>query len=88
MVFKHFTSEEDFIDYFHHYQKLIEYVKSISGDNYWWFEEAYAQENNEYSILFTSYKTPEYRNFLLSINAEKIDDDYRFSITKQITDLT
>ena len=88
MFYKHFTNEEDFLEYFaEYYSKLIEFVESVSGNNRWWFEEAYLQDNSTYSILFTSYKTPEYRNFLLSTQAEKINDNYKFSIVKQITDL-
>ena len=87
MFFKHFTNEEDFICSFSHYRKLSEFVDSISNTNCWLFKEAYLQDNDSYSIIFTSYKTSEYRNFLLSIHAEKVNEDYVFSITKQTTDL-
>ena len=87
MFFKNFINEDDFKDYFPHYLKLYEFVKSISANNKWWFSEAYLQDNDTYVILFTSYKTPEYRNFLLSVKAEKIDNDYKFTVVKQITDL-
>ena len=87
MIFKHFTNVDDFKDYFWHYHQLIDFVKSISGNNRWWFKEAYLNEDGDYNIIFASYKTPEYRNFLLSIYAKKVDEDYLFSITKQITDL-
>jgi len=87
MVFKHFKNEDDFKDSFSHYHKLIEFVESISGNNRWWFKEAYVNKDDEYNIIFTSYKTPEYRNFLLSIYAKKVEENYVFSITKQITDL-
>ncbi len=89
MAFKLFTNEDDFIYSFQHYHKLIKFVESISGDNRWWFKEAStsAHDKGAYNVIFTSYKTPEYRNFLLSIHAEKVDGDYTFRITKQITDL-
>jgi len=86
-MFKHFTNEEDFQDYFWDYHKLIKFVESISGDNRWWFKEAYSTEKDVYNVLFTSYKTPEYRNFLLSIYIEKANEDFTFRITKQITEL-
>lgn len=87
MVSKFFKDEEEFKDYFRDYPKLYKFVESISGNNRWWFNDASVNEDGNFNIIFTSYKTPEYRNFLLSIYAKKVNKDYVFSITKQITNL-
>lgn len=64
------------------------FVQSISGDNRWFFDVCYKDDREErYSVIYRSYATPEYRNFVLSIGVRRIGDDYEYKIVKQVTEL-
>jgi len=86
-MFSHYTSEEEMLENTLFYNELLEFVKSISGKNMWWFKECYKQLDNRYAVIFSSYATPEYRNFLLSISVNKENGKYQFKVVKQVTDL-
>lgn len=89
-IIKYFKTEEEFYDNCWMFaNKLFDFVESISGDNRWWFDVCYKPDNKEekYSVIFKSYVTPEFRNFVLSIYVEKVGNEYDFKVMKQVTEL-
>lgn len=71
--------------------KLFNFVESISGENRWFFDVCYHnvyERPNTYQVLFSSYETPEYAKFVLSIYVTHTPNGFEFKITKQVTDLS
>lgn len=87
MMIETYKTEEEMWEKTLFYPDLLDFVKSISGYNRWWFSVCYKQDGGRYSVMFTSYETPEYKNFLLSVSVETTQDGYNFKVVKQVTDL-
>lgn len=68
--------------------KTLEYVDKIieKDDVRWWFDRCYANwEDEVHFVLFTSYITEEYKDYVLSIKVTKEPTgQYDFSIQKKV----
>jgi hypothetical protein len=68
--------------------KIYDFVNSIESDTRWFFDVGYAfYRERKYQILFTSYITEEYKDYLLSIEAQIINNDVTIKIFKKIDNL-
>lgn len=67
---------------------LLEYVKGISGENCWFIDECIKNNDGEYWAIFRSYRTPEYKDFILSIHISHADTGWKFTVGKQVTRLS
>ncbi len=77
----------DFVEQYPFAYKLLKYVESISNGNQWFIKECFENDQNEYFAIFYSYIDPEYKNFVLSIKAVKVNGEWNFSIQKEVTEL-
>lgn len=81
------SNEEEYYDEMPFSYSLESFVKSNSEYS-WWFKECICNGDDSYTVIFNSFITPEYRNFLLSVHVTKIDSSYNFKITKEVTELS
>lgn len=79
-------AEMNFIEDYPFASSLLEFVKSVSGQNRWFLDECIENGANEYWVTFKSYADPEHQNFLLSIYVAYTDSGWNFSVHKQITE--
>ncbi len=81
------SDEEEYHDEMPFSYPLESFVKSNSMYS-WWFKECILNGDGSYTVLFSSFITPEYRNFLLSVHVTKTESSYNFKITKEVTELS
>ena len=90
MIYAQYKSEEELEDRFFHLMFMLRnYVLSISGDNRWFFNICYQTDPdaNSFQFVYRSYDTPEYKNYLLVIDAVKTNNaSYSFSVEHIVTD--
>lgn len=86
-----YKTEEEFEDNCSCSCQVGEFVKTIQGENKWYFHSCvcrYDWEDSLYHITYKSYEfPPEYANFELIIKAEKQGENWNFSVVKQATEL-
>lgn len=89
MIYTQYKSENELEERFFHFAFMLRnYVISISGKNRWFFNICYQTDQNakSFQVVYRSYDTPEYKNYLLVIDAVKKDNtDYSFSIEHMTT---
>lgn len=82
-------TEEEFTDNCECAYKVLNFIDNIETDVRWWFNIAYYNQfDNAYNVLFTSYITEEYKDYVLSIYAIKKDGEWNLRITKKVDGLT
>ncbi|KEI11771.1 hypothetical protein [Clostridium novyi] len=69
--------------------EILEFIDNLKDtDVHWFFDHGFSFYNkNKYCIIFKSYSTPEYDNYVLSIEAIKTNDVYTIKIIKKIDNL-
>lgn len=88
-----YRTEEDFLDKCPCGYKIIKFVENIKDtDVLWFFDICYSYYDRilkveTHQAIFKSYITEEYKDYVLSIKAEKIDGSYSLSITKKVDNL-
>lgn len=83
-----FDAESKFLEDYRFAYSLLKYVESISGENRWFVDECFENDSGEYWVIFKSYMTPEYKNFLLSIRVTRSGSGWEFYVHKQVTELS
>lgn len=81
------SDEEEYIEEMPFSTSLETFIKNNSKHK-WWFKECILNGDGSYTIVFNSYVTPEYKNFLLSVHVTKANNSYSFEITKEVTELS
>ncbi len=81
------SDENEYYDEMPFSYSLESFVKSNSKYS-WWFKECIINSEGSCTVMFNSFITPEYRNFLLSVHVTKTEDSYNFKITKEVTELS
>lgn len=67
---------------------LLEYVKSISGENRWSIHSCTETNSGDYWAEFKSFKTHEFEKFLLIIHIAPSSSGWDFSVHRQVTELS
>lgn len=67
---------------------LLQYVKSISGENRWFLKNCFEANSGLCSVEFCSYDGPEYENFRLIVMATPTASGWDFSVVSQNTELS
>lgn len=87
---KQFDNEDDFIEYSPEcFCAISKFIENTNDKYPWKFIAAYItkEDPETYHVYFSSYITPEYRNFELVIRAICNGNEFECSILKRITDL-
>lgn len=89
MYDKIYKSEELFLDECPCAYQLLNFVDNIKDtDVRWFFDVGYAYyKEDKYYVIFKSYVTDEYKDYVLSIEAAGKDGKYDIRIIKKIDNL-
>jgi hypothetical protein len=89
MYKKVFKKEEEFEDECPCAYRIYKYVETIETDVKWWFHRAYDDyDEDKYTVIFTSYITEEYKDYILSVEAKRINNEWQYRIIKKIDGIT
>jgi hypothetical protein len=90
MPYKIMKTEEEFTDNCICAYGILNYVDTINTDVRWWFDVSYCHDVDEkrYSTIFKSYITDEYKDYVLSIESNLINDKWEHRIFKKVDGLT
>ena len=81
-------TEEDFTDYCPCSCKILELAESMKTDAMWFFDSCYSNYiRHSYFVTFKSYVTDEYKDYILTIQAIKIDDEWDIKVIKKVDNL-
>jgi hypothetical protein len=74
---------------------IIDYVETHYNTAYikWFFDRCYDHSTDWdkkeiYTVIFTSFDTPDYKDYVLSIQAVKTDNGYEFNLIKKVDNLS
>ncbi len=89
-MYKHvFSTEEEFTDECPCAYGVLNFVNTVETDVRWWFSVAYYNDvSNFYSIIFKSYITDEYKDYVLSVQANYVYDKWVYKVYKKVDGLT
>jgi hypothetical protein len=84
-----FKSELDFLENCPCAYKILNFVDSIEDTDVRWFFDYGVGDYDEktYQIIFKSYITPEFKDYVLSIKAEWKDGTYDIKLVKKVDNL-
>ncbi|AKN32339.1 hypothetical protein Ccar_16300 [Clostridium carboxidivorans P7] len=83
------TTEEEFEDECICAYGILNFVDRVESDVKWWFNVAYYDDyENKYIVIFKSYITEEYKDYILSIEVKKVNDSWEYKVLKKIDGLT
>jgi len=85
-----YRNEEHFFDECPCAYQILYFVDSIKDtDARWFFDRAYSDYENEerHAVIFKSYITQEYKDYVLSVEAKKKNDGYDIRLLKKVDNL-
>lgn len=84
-----YRTEKEFRDKCPCYYAILEFIDNIKDtDVRWFFDVGYAfYPEKRYCIIFKSYITPEYEDYVLSVESTKVNDTYNIKIVKKVDNL-
>lgn len=88
-----YNTEEDFLDNCSCCYAILDFVENIKNtDTRWFFEKCYSRydkdsDYEEHYVIFKSYITEEFKDYILSIKVIKLSESYSIHIVKKIDNL-
>lgn len=85
-----YKNEDDFFDKCPCAYRILNFVDSIKDTDVHWFFDVcyYDQFDKRYSVIFKSYETEEFKNYVLSVEAKETENnDYSIRIIKKVDNL-
>lgn len=90
MLCRIMKTEEEFEDNCRCAYSILDYVDKIDTDVRWWFDTSYSHDfdSKRYTTIFKSYITEEYKDYVLSIESNLVNDKWEHKIIKKVDGLT
>lgn len=84
-----YKTEGDFLDRCPCSFQILDFVDSIENtDTRWFFDIGYAfYKAKKYAVIFKTYALPEYKDYVLSVEATEHKEKYTINIIKRIDNL-
>lgn len=90
MIPRYIKNEDDFFEYCPCAFHILNFVNEIKDTDVKWFFERciYHHDEESFYVLFKSYMTDEFKDYALSVAAEKTESDkYTIRIIKKVDNL-
>lgn len=82
------STEDEFTEYCPCAYKVLNFVSQLETDALWFFDVCYNNyEVNTYSVIFKSYVTDEYKDYIVSIQATKADKAWDIELFRKVDGL-